>query len=92
MLNLIRYWLAPKQLKINAQRYTWLQIDIEETMQWCCHDSPEIACAMLYLQTGNQSISNFRDDLRRGKLTAQEFGKRLDSTHKTQSNPLNSEN
>lgn len=55
-----------------------LKLKIDEVKWWCASDSPEIGFSMLYLQgvnTNPESVSSFRDKLRKGVFTSEEFKK-----------------
>lgn len=70
---------ARKELESNADKLWVLNQTIREIQQWCAYDSPEIAFAMqalLELDTKGLRVDAFRDKLRRGEFTFDNFVKR----------------
>lgn len=59
-----------EQKEVELQR---LKVIIDEMKNWCAFDSPEIGFAMLYLQNRRCDISLFRERLRSGIYTFEEF-------------------
>jgi hypothetical protein len=65
-----------KQLERKEDELWRLKHEIRELKAWCAADSGEIAFAMLQLENPySQSVSQFRDGLRKGKYTFEEFKK-----------------
>lgn len=64
-----------KELEDKEAELYLLKSEIQQLKDWCFFDSPEIGIAMLYLQKRDISLSEFRDKLRRGVYTADEFKK-----------------
>ena len=62
-----------KELEIKEDELYYLKIQIQELKQWCSYDSPEIGFAMLHLERQKNSVSGFRDKLRRGEFTFTNF-------------------
>lgn len=68
-----------KELEDKEDELYILKSQIDEIQQWCSYDSPEIGFAMLRLkgETNNISTSHFREDLRKGIFTFEEYRKQL---------------
>ena len=62
-----------KELEQKELELFRLKIRIGEMKDWCAFDSPEIGFSMLYLQNRRCDISLFRDRLRAGSYTFEEF-------------------
>jgi hypothetical protein len=65
-----------KELERKEDELWRLKFEIMELKNWCAADSGEIGFAMLQLENPyNQSVSQFRDKLRKGEYTFDEFKK-----------------
>ncbi len=62
-----------KELERKKDELRHLKRKIDDMLQWCAADSPEIGFASLYLQSTNANISGFRDLLRKGEYTKENF-------------------
>lgn len=64
-----------KELEDKEEELFHLKAQIDEIKHWCAYDSPEIGFAMLRLQkkTRHYSTSDFRDDLREGLFTFENY-------------------
>ena len=62
-----------KELERKEDELYILKSQIAEVRHWCAHDSPEIAFAMIHLQSPKESVSGFRDKLRRGEFTFEKY-------------------
>lgn len=65
-----------KDLEDKAYELQRLKHSISDLKSWCAFDSPEIGCAMKYLQESKDvghSVSNFRSKLRAGEFTFEYF-------------------
>lgn len=60
-----------KELEAKENELYILKSKIQELRQWCAENSGEIAFAALWLEgkTRHNSVSVFRDDLRKGLFT-----------------------
>lgn len=64
-----------KELEANEDELYRLKTEIQNLKHWCAEDSGEIAFAMLHLEKPRHSTSGFRDLLRQGKYTFDEYRK-----------------
>ncbi len=64
-----------KELEAKERELYILKMEIQDLKTWCAEDSGEIAFAMLHLENKKTSISGFRDLLRKGKYTFDEYRK-----------------
>ena len=65
-----------KELERKENELFTLKMEIQEMKQWCAEDSGEIAFAMLHLESlsgSHKGISAFRDGLRKGLYTFNEY-------------------
>ena len=65
-----------KELELKEDELWHLKRKIDEMMHWCATDSPEIGFAALYLRSTDVGISGFRQELRKGEYTKENFRER----------------
>ena len=66
-----------KELEAKERELHFLKMEIRDLKTWCAEDSGEIAFAMLHLENRQKSVSCFRDLLRQGKYTFDEYRKEI---------------
>ena len=64
-----------KELEAKENELYILKSKIQELRQWCAENSGEIAFAALWLEGGTKyvGISHFREGLRKGEFTFEEY-------------------
>ena len=65
-----------KELEAKEDELYRLKMEIQNLKHWCAADSGEIAFAMLHLEKPISGVHVFRDLLRQGKYTFDEYRKR----------------
>tara|TARA_R110000851_G_scaffold13719_1_gene46824 strand:- start:201 stop:431 length:231 start_codon:yes stop_codon:yes gene_type:complete len=66
-----------KELENKEEELWLLKLKIEETGHWCAYDSPDVGFAMEFLMDRpRQSVSSFRDKLRKGEFTFDNYKER----------------
>ncbi len=64
-----------KELEEKEKELHFLKKNIQELKHWCAADSGEIAFAMMHLEKQAFNIVDFREQLRSGKYTFDEYVK-----------------
>lgn len=64
-----------KELEEKETELYRLRQNIQDMKHWCAADSGEIAFAMMHLDKPKQSLSCFRDELRKGLYTFEAYRK-----------------
>jgi hypothetical protein len=70
-----------KKLEVKDDQLFRLKLEIDQLKKWCAYDSPEIGYAMMHLKNlvdKPQCISSFREKLRKGKYTWDNFKKEVE--------------
>lgn len=62
-----------KELERKEDELYILKAQISDMRHWCAFDSPEIGFAMVHLQAPKNSVSGFRDKLRSGEFTFENY-------------------
>ncbi|MEY8205003.1 MAG: hypothetical protein RPR40_07985 [Bermanella sp.] len=65
-----------KELEKKEHQLLKLELEINELKNWCAAESPDIGFAMLHLQCKKTDTSGFRERMRRGEFTFQNFKKK----------------
>lgn len=66
-----------KELEKKEWELRKLELRINDLKYWCAEECPEISFAMIYLEEDVANISEFREELRSGKLTIKELRKHI---------------